>query len=63
MGEIVVLVAAGRARSATAADADLALTEALARLSPADAAREVASALGLPRRELYQRALSLKAAS
>ena len=52
-GEIVVLVEA---------DADRALTEALARLSPADAAQEVARALGLPRRELYRRALALKAA-
>ena len=36
------------------------LTEALTRLSPADAAREVAGALGLPRRELYRQALGLR---
>ena len=59
-GEIVVLVGPGRETEATAADADAALTEALARLKPADAAAEVAKALGLPRRELYRRALELK---
>jgi 16S rRNA (cytidine1402-2'-O)-methyltransferase len=59
-GEIVVLVAPGRETEATAADADAALAEALARLKPADAAAEVARALGLPRRELYRRALDLK---
>jgi 16S rRNA (cytidine1402-2'-O)-methyltransferase len=36
------------------------LDEALARLSPADAAAEVARALGLNRRELYRRALERK---
>jgi 16S rRNA (cytidine1402-2'-O)-methyltransferase len=60
-GEIVVLVGPGREEAATAADADAALAEALARLKPADAAAEVAKALGLPRRELYKRALALKA--
>jgi len=59
-GEIVVLVAPGRETEATAADADAALTEALSRLKPADAAAEVAKALGLPRRDLYRRALELK---
>jgi len=33
---------------------------ALTRLKPADAAAEVARALGLPRRDLYRRALALK---
>jgi len=42
------------------ADVDAALAEAVGRLSPADAAREVAAATGLPRRELYRRALALK---
>jgi 16S rRNA (cytidine1402-2'-O)-methyltransferase len=60
-GEIVVLVAPGREAAASAADADAALVEALGRLKPADAAAEVAKALGLPRRELYRRALALKA--
>jgi len=59
-GEIVVLVGPGRETEATAADADAALTEALTRLKPADAAAEVAKALGLPRRDLYKRALALK---
>ncbi len=59
-GEIVILVAPGRETEASAADADAALTEALARLKPADAAAEVAKALGLPRRDLYRRALELK---
>ena len=36
--------------------------EALMRLSPAGASREVAKALGLPRRTLYQRALTLRSA-
>lgn len=59
-GEIVILVAPGREVEATAADADTALHDALTRLKPADAAAEVAKALGLPRRELYKRALELK---
>jgi 16S rRNA (cytidine1402-2'-O)-methyltransferase len=59
-GEIVVLVGPGREAAATAADADAALAEALSRLKPADAASEVAKALGLPRRDLYRRALELK---
>jgi 16S rRNA (cytidine1402-2'-O)-methyltransferase len=59
-GEIVILVAPGREIEATAADADAALADALSRLKPADAAAEVAKALGLPRRDLYRRALELK---
>jgi 16S rRNA (cytidine1402-2'-O)-methyltransferase len=59
-GEIVVLVAPGRETAATPADADAALAEALSRLKPAAAAAEVAKALGLPRRDLYRRALELK---
>ena len=62
-GEIVIVVGPGREEAATAADADTALAEALARLKPADAAAEVAKALGLPRRDLYRRALALKAGS
>ncbi|HEY8573492.1 16S rRNA (cytidine(1402)-2'-O)-methyltransferase [Phenylobacterium sp.] len=60
-GEIVVLVAPGREAQASAADADAALADALTRLRPADAASEVAKALGLPRRDLYRRAMELKA--
>ena len=59
-GEIVVVVGPGEAVAATAADADRALTEALLREGPAAAATEVAKALGLPRRDLYRRALELK---
>ena len=59
-GELVILVGPGREAAATAADADTALADALARLKPADAAAEVAKALGLPRRDLYRRAMELK---
>jgi 16S rRNA (cytidine1402-2'-O)-methyltransferase len=61
-GEIVVVLGPGREEAASEADADRALAEALTRLSPADAAGEVARALGLPRRALYQRALELRGA-
>ncbi|HYG25366.1 MAG TPA: 16S rRNA (cytidine(1402)-2'-O)-methyltransferase [Caulobacteraceae bacterium] len=60
-GEIVVLVGPGEEVAATAEDADAALAEALTRLPPGEAASEVARALGLPRRDLYRRALELKA--
>ena len=60
-GEIVVLVGPGVAATAGEAEIDAALTEALGRLRPADAAGEVAKALGLRRRDLYQRALAMKA--
>jgi len=59
-GEIVVLVGPGAAAVATEADADAALREALTRAGPAEAATEVARALGLNRRALYRRALDLK---
>jgi 16S rRNA (cytidine1402-2'-O)-methyltransferase len=59
-GEIVVLVAPGEEPVADAADADAALLEALQRLGPADAASEVAKALGLVRKTLYRRALELQ---
>ncbi len=59
-GELVILVGPGREEAATAADADTALADALTRLKPADAAAEVAKALGLPRRDLYRRAMELK---
>jgi 16S rRNA (cytidine1402-2'-O)-methyltransferase len=60
-GEIVVLVGPGEDVAATPGDADAALADALVRLGPGEAASEVAKALGLPRRELYRRALALKA--
>jgi 16S rRNA (cytidine1402-2'-O)-methyltransferase len=62
LGEVVIVVAPGREEAATADDADAALIEALTRLSPGEAASEVARALGLPRRDLYRRALALKGA-
>jgi len=57
-GEIVILIdRAGETRDA--GDLDAALRDALAAGSIKDAARDVAEALGLPRREVYQRALAL----
>jgi 16S rRNA (cytidine1402-2'-O)-methyltransferase len=56
------VVAPGEAAAASAADAEAALVEALDRLGPAKAASEVAKALGLDRRTLYQRALAMKGA-
>jgi 16S rRNA (cytidine1402-2'-O)-methyltransferase len=61
-GEVVIVVAPGAAVAASEADAEAALAEALGRLGPAEAAAEVARALGLPRRDLYRRALTLKGA-
>jgi 16S rRNA (cytidine1402-2'-O)-methyltransferase len=60
-GEIVVLVDRGQERRAGADEAEAALAEALTRLGPAEAASEVARALKLPRRELYARAVALRA--
>ncbi len=62
-GEIVVLVAPGREAEATGEEADRALADALLRLSPGEAAGEVARELGLPRRALYRRALALRGPS
>ena len=59
-GEIVVLVGPGTDQAASPEEADAALTEAVARVGPARAASEVAKALGLNRRELYARALTLR---
>jgi 16S rRNA (cytidine1402-2'-O)-methyltransferase len=60
-GEIVILVGPGQAAAASAGDIDTALADALIRLRPAEAAAEVAQALGLSRRDVYQRAMSLRA--
>jgi 16S rRNA (cytidine1402-2'-O)-methyltransferase len=59
-GEVVIVIGPPPEDQPAPADAEAALTEALARLSPADAAREVAAATGLARRDLYRRALELK---
>ena len=59
-GEIVLVIAPPQApqRVSTAATENL-LREALTRVSLKDAVGEVAAATGLPRREIYQRALAL----
>ena len=59
-GEIVIVIGPGEVETASAADADAALTEALARLAPGEAASEVSRALDLPRKALYRRALELQ---
>jgi 16S rRNA (cytidine1402-2'-O)-methyltransferase len=60
-GEIVLVIGPpGEAAPAAEADVDAALEEAMTRLSPSRAAAEVAETLGLPRREVYERALALK---
>jgi 16S rRNA (cytidine1402-2'-O)-methyltransferase len=60
-GEIVVIVAPpGEAEAASPDDVESALIAALTRLSPAQAASEVAKALGADRKTLYTRALVLK---
>jgi 16S rRNA (cytidine1402-2'-O)-methyltransferase len=60
-GEIVIVVGPpGDAEAPAEADVDAALREAMMRLSTSRAAAEVAQALGLPRRDVYERALALK---
>ena len=62
-GEVVVVIgppAEAATEPASASEAEAALKEALARLPPAEAAREVAAATGLARRDLYRRAIALK---
>jgi 16S rRNA (cytidine1402-2'-O)-methyltransferase len=59
-GEFVLVIAPPPARQGpSVGDADTLLRQALARASLKDAVGEVAMATGLPRRELYQRALAL----
>ncbi|MHB8527935.1 MAG: 16S rRNA (cytidine(1402)-2'-O)-methyltransferase [Caulobacteraceae bacterium] len=60
-GELVVVVGPGEMRRASLEEADAALAATLSRLGPAAAASEVARSLGLNRREVYARALALKA--
>ena len=60
-GEIVIIVAPpGEAEAAGEDEIDAALREAMGRLSASRAAAEVAAALGLPRRAVYERAQALK---
>jgi 16S rRNA (cytidine1402-2'-O)-methyltransferase len=59
-GEIVLVIAPPVAsEQPSIADTDTLLRQALARVSLKDAVGEVAHATGLPRRDLYQRALAL----
>ncbi|MDJ1159506.1 16S rRNA (cytidine(1402)-2'-O)-methyltransferase [Chelatococcus sp. SYSU_G07232] len=65
-GEIVVLIgppAEGETRPASAADLDERLRAAMAKHSLKDAAALVAAETGLPKREVYARALALTAAA
>ena len=62
-GEIVIVVGPGEMVASTEEDADTALSEALTRMGPSEAAAQVAKALGLERKVLYKRALALKGAS
>ncbi len=59
-GEIVLVVGHPVVVVPTQGDLDAALAAALGRLRVKEAAAEVAEALGLPRRDVYQRALALK---
>ena len=59
-GECVVLIGEPAATEVTADDLDKALEAAMQTMRIKDAANAVAGALGLPRRDVYQRALSLR---
>lgn len=59
-GEIALVVGKPLEVVAEAADIDAALRDAMGRLRVKEAANAVAEALGLPRRDVYQRALALK---
>lgn len=59
-GECVVLVERAAENDTQEDDLDAALTQAMATMRIKDAANAVAGAMGLPRREVYQRALALK---
>ena len=60
-GEIVVLVAPPAAEASSEAEVDRALRDALTQAATGEAASAVARALGVPRREVYRRALAMKA--
>ena len=62
-GEIVIVVGPPLSpEPSSVEDADALLDEAMARLSPGEAASEIAKRLGLPRKAVYARALARKAA-
>jgi 16S rRNA (cytidine1402-2'-O)-methyltransferase len=56
-GEFVLVIAAGSARSPAQVDADRTLEALLEVMAPSEAARVAARITGLPRRELYRKAL------
>jgi 16S rRNA (cytidine1402-2'-O)-methyltransferase len=58
-GEFVLVLAAGRAREPVALDAERVLEVLLESLAPSEAARLAARITGLPRRDLYRKALEL----
>lgn len=58
-GEIVLVIGPPLAGEITAEDLDAALRDAMQDLSLKDAAAKVATALGMPKREVYNRALDL----
>ena len=63
-GEIVIVVGAAEARAPIADDVlDREIAELLANLSVRDAAAAVAAKHGLPRRQVYARALALAGAA
>jgi 16S rRNA (cytidine1402-2'-O)-methyltransferase len=60
-GEIVIVVGPpGEPEAAGEDEVDAALAEAMTRLSPSRAAAEVSQKLGMPKRDVYERALALK---
>jgi len=58
-GEIVIVIAPPEASETPAADLDTLLRQALGRVSVKEAVGEIAAVTGRPRREVYQRALTL----
>jgi 16S rRNA (cytidine1402-2'-O)-methyltransferase len=59
-GEVVMVIAPPEAKIVSEADADMLLGQMLETLSVKDAASHVAKVTGLPRQELYARALAMK---
>ncbi|MEI9903255.1 MAG: 16S rRNA (cytidine(1402)-2'-O)-methyltransferase [Asticcacaulis sp.] len=59
-GEIVIVIAPAQDDVPSTDNLDEALKLALAHYSPSDAARQLAAVFGLPRKDIYQRALELK---